>query len=882
MLELYQDHKGKTALAFPHFPTRLQAVVGRNWGLVPAERIAAVLQTSAATVRELAQEMGFPTETDADPLWMTRGYITIIRANWHLLPYGQLLELLGWTEEQLAFALKEDDFLWIKLGALKPQTEEVHYRPLTASEKELTRRLREQLNAHFPEGDQTGGPYEEPFAFLGKFGQGESGSLPQAANVRQAQTDEVTLGPRYRVARPEEYRHAKSFVERFAKRLERKWGISPATQEDAAASGDDTEISLHIVPDSSLLGESHRIEVTPHRIRIESVDEPGLLRGLQWLERQMDERGGPFVRLGRTERLTKIDLRYIYSFFAVYGDPLIDPELDPYPDDLLERLSDIGVNGIWLQSVLYNLIPWEEAPELSDGWEKRLEGLRKLTERAADYGIGVYLYYNEPRAMPLPFYDTRPDWKGHTHMGLMASRCTSRPEVQQYLWESTARLFREVPGLAGLFTITMSENLTNCYSHAPGGKTECPRCSQRPRAEVIAEVNRCIAEGAFSAKPDARIVCWTWGWTWSEEEVAHAISLLPDGVRLMSNSEDRMPTNVAGVPGSVSDYSISIVGPGERARHNWSAAAARGLATAAKVQLNNTWECSAVPFLPVFDLVEEHLSNLEQSGISGLMLSWTLGGYPSLSLELASEYYWDTTSETADGQQTALERGKAPRLRAKFGEHAGGAIAEATSLFSQAFREFPFQIGVAYTAPQNFGPSNLLYLEPTGYQATMIGFPYDDLKRWRSIYPENKFAAQFRKLSLGWKKGIVKLGKARRHVPAGAERAFEDLMNAAEGAYYHFRSTYLQIAFVRCRDRMLKAKSAAVRDKERRSLLAIVEEELAIAKSLFALIRRDSRIGFEASNHYFYTAQQLQEKVWNCLYVRDQLQAETAEPMAAR
>ena len=40
-----------------------------------------------------------------------------------------------------------------------------------------------------------------------------------------------------------------------------------------------------------------------------------------------------------------------------------------------------------------------------------------------------------------------------------------------------------------------------------------------------------------------------------------------------------------------------------------------GLKTLAKVQVNNSWECSAVPYLPVPDLVEEHLDRLEKAGV---------------------------------------------------------------------------------------------------------------------------------------------------------------------------------------------------------------------------------------------------------------------------
>jgi len=38
-------------------------------------------------------------------------------------------------------------------------------------------------------------------------------------------------------------------------------------------------------------------------------------------------------------------LRLTYSYVAVYGDPLFSPQLDPYPDGFLQRLSAVGVNA---------------------------------------------------------------------------------------------------------------------------------------------------------------------------------------------------------------------------------------------------------------------------------------------------------------------------------------------------------------------------------------------------------------------------------------------------------------------------------------------------------------------------------------------------------
>jgi hypothetical protein len=47
----------------------------------------------------------------------------------------------------------------------------------------------------------------------------------------------------------------------------------------------------------------------------------------------------------------------------------------------------------------------------------------------------------------------------------------------------------------------------------------------------------------------------------------------------------------------------------------------------------------------------------------------------------------------------------------------------------------------------------------------------------------------------------------------------------------------------------------------------ILDDEAALATELFTLTRQDSRIGFEASNHYYYLPQDLIEKVINCRHL---------------
>ncbi len=154
---------------------------------------------------------------------------------------------------------------------------------------------------------------------------------------------------------------------------------------------------------------------------------------------------------------------------------------------------------------------------------------------------------------------------------------------------------------------------------------------------------------------------------------------------------------------------------------------------------------------------------------------------------------------------------------------------------------------------------NLLFAEPSGYVATMIGFPYDDLDRWcGNHYSEDIFEEQFKKLSEGWNEGMKYLQEANAEVKGEFKDNYDDLLNVAEATYCHFRSTYLQIRFVRLRNAGKKLEC-----------LPVLDEEIELAERLLAVVYRDSRIGFEASNHYYYTANDLKEKVLNCEYLKN-------------
>ena len=80
-------------VSLPHFPDRLHAFVWRNWPLVPVERMAEVVGARPADVVRMGRAMGLGGPPRISREQRARSYITVIKRNWHLLPYEQLLEL---------------------------------------------------------------------------------------------------------------------------------------------------------------------------------------------------------------------------------------------------------------------------------------------------------------------------------------------------------------------------------------------------------------------------------------------------------------------------------------------------------------------------------------------------------------------------------------------------------------------------------------------------------------------------------------------------------------------------------------------------------------------------------------------------------------------
>ncbi len=694
-------------LDISYFPSSYHAAIFRLWETTSAERIANALESTLEDVLEAAEKMGLPKQK-CSPEWEKRGYISIIKSVWHILPYEQILKLLNWSEEKFSNILKDEDFLYVKLGNVKHNLEPVRKPMLDAEGEKKLLRIREIVEKNF--SDLFEGA--EPFSFFKQNSDAE-------------------------------------------------------------------------------------------KIQIQSNS----------------------------------GIRMIYSYCGLYSNVLDEDILISYPEKLLEEYASVGINAIWLPVVLYQVVKFPFNEKYSAGYEARRENLRKLIKIASKYGIKVFLYLNEPRCMPLSFFEEHPELLG-AKRDQYGALCSDRPEVEAYLREGVKELCEAVPGLGGFFTITCSEYLTHCKSNKE--ITPCPICEEKPTSLLVSNVLTAIYESATSVDPDIKVIAWTWAWEsfMSNDEIDECINSLPEGIIIQTCSEAKKAFNVGGVEGVVDDYSMSIIGPSEFSKKVWDHSLNRGHEICAKVQVNVTWECSTLPFLPVFDLVREHMTNLNSEGVQHTMLSWTLGGCPSVNLKIATECLNDPSYEKYK-----------ELLKQEYGEFSE-IVERAAHLFSNAFKEFPFHIRSLYFGPQNGGPVNPLYIESTELKATMTGFPYDDIDAWRVIYPRDVYINQFKKLSDEWKKGLKLLDTMPNN----------DFKQSALGGYLLFRSSYLQALFVDARDKG---------DKE--TMVCIAKEEKENAKDFYNLMKLNPYFGYEAANHYYFTKTQLIEKVLNCNNIIEKL-----------
>ena len=525
---------------------------------------------------------------------------------------------------------------------------------------------------------------------------------------------------------------------------------------------------------------------------------------------------------------------HILRCTATYSGKLISTTI--YPDIALKALRHQSVNGIWLHAVLRDVTSHPLLPGFGRERVARLARLNRLIGRCDSHGLKVYVYLNEPRAMPASFFDTRPELRGDVGRngdGLI-SLCTSTEPVRRWLREAVTQLLTKAPRLAGLILITASENTTNCYSLRR--KTACPRCSKRTPDSVIGEVVRLIRDGAHQVSPAAKIIAWDWSWGVVEDDPQRAlIAALPEEVTLQVDFERGTPAERLGRKTLIDEYSLSVPGPSPRAQKHIAQAKQRGMPVMAKVQIGNSWELGLLPFIPVPDLIAKKCSALRRAGVEGAMLSWTLGTWPGPNWLLPA----------ATSVRTFPIRTKCWMMsRNDTGQLGSRRTKGVVRIFARILAEYPYSNPLVYSSPVQQGPAHPLWLQPSGQQPRILN-SFDDLG-WTHPYGPAAVAQKFPRDGAGMgggcgrirpRRGLVRTGSADGRIHLACQLYFASIANQVE---IH----------------MLRSRS-----RERARVRNLIENELRIAEEFLPICEADARVGFEPSLQYFYLPLDVREKI---------------------
>lgn len=603
--------------------------------------------------------------------------------------------------------------------------------------------------------------------------------------------------------------------------------------------------------------EAHHLRIGAEGCAVTAQDLDGLRRAVFRLEDEMRMRRAPILPLGEETRWTSLADRVTRSPIAPYrwlsGWELEDDH-EYYPEEYLRRLAHRGINGIWVAGLFRNLVASKAIPELGPP-RHRLGKLRALVEKAARHGIKVWFFCMEPRALPLghPAAAAHPEIVGAT-TDLYACLCPSTPRVLEYSREAARNLFTEAPGLAGMILLCKGERPTTCWWHSEEIARKCPRCGARPEAEVVAQTLGALAEGMRAAEPKAQLVAWPYMPYVQDKKTGEirpfaAVDQLMAASRpevvWMANFEHGGLKEILGKPRVIHEYSLSSIEAGPFFRRLARGARASGRRAWAKLQLGATYELSSVPEIPVPGAVRAKFAAARASDAAGAMVSWIVGGYPGLMLQAAGEAAFEPA--------LPADRFAARLAAIQWGEAAAARAAAAWAKFEEAWRLYPFDLGVLYRGPLTRGPAYQLHLEretrlPKVYNwgferdRTPQFFAYEP-EKWLGAFTSDEIVRAFRQMAECWREGLDDLNAA--FATAGERPELTAQLAMASGIHLHLLSAANVHEFYALRDQLLPSPAAA-RPPLVRRLREVTEQEIAVSEEMKTWLLKTPWLGFES------------------------------------
>lgn len=443
-----------------------------------------------------------------------------------------------------------------------------------------------------------------------------------------------------------------------------------------------------------------RIEVEEDRVEIVGTDAAGVRDGVVHLADRMGLRQAPILAQGATTHVPRLRVR-----------------LGATPRGGSTRdLVFLGYNAVFSGGgSLYALSESDAIPELA---ARRVPGLREQNRAAAAearaYGLKTYAFVDTRQKFPEddPVFAAHPEirgartWKADGEFTL----CTEHPRVRQWLHETVRQTFETDPELDGLVLIIGGEGFYHCFMRphgVPKGRSNCARCDAIGAPDVVANLVNGLADAARAVNPKAEVVAWPYSaehvWSEDREQSAFIARLKPGAALFTEIEKDEYVAKPDGVRKHLWDYSIDLIGPGERAARQVELCRAAGIPIYMKSEPELAFEAPRLPHIPCMDRWVARANALADCGADG---AWVFpafrANYGTSAAEINKFFWWHPAPE-ADAFLDQFARRIA-------GAEAGPRLRQAWRKVSEAIEWVP-ELPTYYTGPYYLGPAHPMIVD---------------------------------------------------------------------------------------------------------------------------------------------------------------------------
>lgn len=447
--------------------------------------------------------------------------------------------------------------------------------------------------------------------------------------------------------------------------------------------------------------ESFTISVSPTGVAVRGRDANGLRDGIVKLVDRMGMRQAPYLIQGET----------------VYR-PRLAVRLGSMPMQGSHReLIFMGYNAVFAGGgSLFALSTSEAIPEIVYRQVPgALEQTREAVRKAKHFGLKAYATLDMRQKFPSnhPVFAAHPDLRGSLTWSDDGEYvlCTEHPLMKQWLTESIDGLFGAVPDLDGIEMIVGGESFYHCFMRPHPlvkGHTNCARCEALGAETVVSNLINLMVDAAHRHNPRAEVIAWPYSaeHTWSADKAQVGfIEKLKPGAALFSEMEkSEFVEKPEGFKKSLWDYSIDLIGPGERAKAQIEACTRVGIPIYMKSEPELGFEAPRLPHIPCLDRWIDRAEAMASCGATG---AWVFPAFRPFYGTSAGECYklvwWDPVPD-----KEALLQAFAARIA---GHDAGPHLRQAWRLVSEAIPLQP-ELPSYYNGPYYLGPAHPMCADP--------------------------------------------------------------------------------------------------------------------------------------------------------------------------